>query len=108
MVLATASGSRGLRGGELEPLTDQLAGVEVDDGALDTASAHVDAESAALRDPIRARLGGGGIGGGHERSSAEAGKYDALHTLVALECFGVAAGQPAGDNLCCDEAVTRA
>ena len=41
-------GGRGLRGRELDPLADQQPGVQVDDAALDAASADVDAESAVL------------------------------------------------------------
>jgi len=44
---------------ELEALADQLPGFQVDDGALDAASADVDAESTALRAAVGAGVGGG-------------------------------------------------
>ena len=59
MVLATASGVAGCGVGELEAVADQLPGVQVDDAALDAASADVDAESATLRAAVGARVGGG-------------------------------------------------
>jgi hypothetical protein len=45
--------------GQLEAITDQLAGVEVDDAALDAATTHVHAESPALRTSVGAGIGGG-------------------------------------------------
>ena len=49
----------GLRGLELEALTDQQPGVQVDDAALHAAAAHIDTEPAALRAAVGAGIGGG-------------------------------------------------
>jgi hypothetical protein len=55
----------GLRGGELEALSDQQAGVQIDDAALDAAAADVDTEPFALRASVGAGIGCRRIRGGH-------------------------------------------
>ena len=56
--LGDGVGGGRLRGGELEAFADEQSGVEIDDAALDAASADVDAEAAALA-PVAVRCSSG-------------------------------------------------
>ncbi len=84
----------GLRGEQLEALTDEFAGVEIDDAALDPAAADVDTESSV-------GSCGAGFSSGHGCSSARRG-VGAIHTLVRAGLF-----VSGSSGVCCDSRVSE-